>query len=82
MATDSSESVATASASKTKSGKGKVVRVMYPGDRFIIEDLPVITTEGTELSAEEVKKAAAAAKASGVKLVDEDGNRIDVEDGK
>ena len=76
------EAVAATPAPSAKSGKGKVIKVMHPIDRFVIEDLPVITADGTELTAEQVKIAAVKAKENGVKLLDADGNRVDVEDKK
>jgi hypothetical protein len=69
--TSADEAVAAAPDPSDKGSK-KVVRVMYPTDRFVVEDVPVITTEGTPLTAEQFKKASEAAAASGVKLVEED----------
>jgi hypothetical protein len=52
----------------------KRVKVLYPTDRFEVEGVPTITAEGVALSADELKKAQAAADSDpGIRLVVEDG---------
>jgi hypothetical protein len=48
---------------------GQNVQVMFPTDEFIIEGVPVITSGGTALSADQVDTVKEAAKASGVRLM-------------
>lgn len=48
----------------------KSYRVLYPTDRFLMEGLPVITSSGTPLTDEQVKKLLPVAEASGVRIAE------------
>jgi hypothetical protein len=73
VAPSSADEAIAAAPEPSAKGSKKVVRVMYPTDRFVVEDVPVITAEGTELTSEQVKKAEVEAEKNGVKLVVDDG---------
>lgn len=60
--------------SKSSGGKGTTVKTGYPVGSFEGEGFPTITSEGTKLSASELKAAQEAADANGVTLVIEDGS--------
>jgi hypothetical protein len=53
---------APSNAAKTK------VAVDWPTNQFVVEGLPVITREGTQVTAEQYKQAEEAAKRSGVQI--------------
>ena len=48
----------------------KVLKVLYPTDRFVVAGTPVITAEGTPLTDEQAKKVLELAEASGVRVVE------------
>jgi len=49
---------------------GKLYKVLYPTDQFFVEGHPVVTTDGTRLTAEQAKAIVPAAQASGVRIVE------------
>jgi hypothetical protein len=49
---------------------GKIYRVSYPTDHFVVNDMPVVDTTGVRLTAEQAKTVLEAAEASGVKIVE------------
>lgn len=51
---------------------GKIYKVMYPTDRFVMEGMPVVDTSGVRLTAEQAKELLPMAEASGVKIVEVD----------
>lgn len=52
-----------------KSG-GKIYRVQYPTDRFVMEGMPVVDSVGVRLTADQAKNLLPVAEASGVKIVE------------
>lgn len=48
----------------------KIYQVMYPNDHFVMEDMPVVSTSGTPLTAEQAEKLLPVAEASGVRIVE------------
>ena len=62
------------SSSKSGGGKGTTVKTGFPVGSFEGEGFPTITSEGTKLSASELKTAQEAADAQGVTLIVEDGS--------
>jgi hypothetical protein len=55
-----------------KEAEGKLVRVLWPTNEFVVEDQPVITSEGTRIPAGSVDEVTAMAERCGVKLEVED----------
>lgn len=49
---------------------GKIYKVMYPTDRFVMEGMPVVDTAGVRLTAEQAKEVLPVAEASGVQIVE------------
>lgn len=49
---------------------GKIYKVMYPTDRFVMAGMPVVDTAGVRLTAEQAKEILPAAEASGVQIVE------------
>jgi hypothetical protein len=49
---------------------GKVYRVLYPTDQFVMEGHPVVTSSGTALTSEQADKLLPVAEASGVRIVE------------
>jgi hypothetical protein len=47
---------------------GKVYRVLYPTDHFVMEGMPVVTSGGTPLTDAQAKQLLPVAEASGVKI--------------
>lgn len=56
----------------TAEDKGKLVKVMWPDNEFIVEGHPVLTNDGTRVPAASVKKIEETAQVCGVKLEVED----------
>ena len=54
---------------------GKLYKVAYPNDVFIVADHPVVSSAGTRLTDEQAKEVLSAAEASGVRIVE-----VEVED--
>lgn len=63
------EELIAAAPDPSKSG-GKVYKVQYPTNRFLVEGHPVVDTTGVRLTAEQAKAILPAAEASGVKIVE------------
>jgi len=49
---------------------GKIYKVLYPTDHFVVEGYPVVDSTGVRLTAEQAKTLLPAAEASGVKIVE------------
>lgn len=49
---------------------GKVYRVKYPTDLFVMEGMPVVTSTGTPLTEEQAEKLLPVAEESGVLIVE------------
>lgn len=65
-ATVSASEAVEAAPEPTKSEKAKIYRTTWPTDRFVVEDLPVVTTEGVPLTQAQAKKVLAVADSCGV----------------
>lgn len=60
--------VAATQAPEPSSGARKKLAVAWPSNSFVVEGLPVLTREGTPVTAEQQKKYEEVAKKSGVTL--------------
>ena len=49
---------------------GKIYKVQYPTDQFVVEGHPVVNTTGVRLTAEQADTILSAAEASGVTIVE------------
>lgn len=49
---------------------GKIYRVVYPTDRFVVEGHPVVDSSGVRLTKEQADSVIPLAEASGVKIVE------------
>ncbi len=49
---------------------GKVYRVLYPTDMFVVQGQPVVNTSGVRLTSAQAEEILSAAAASGVKIVE------------
>jgi hypothetical protein len=49
---------------------GKIYKVAYPTDHFVVNDLPVIDSTGVVLTDEQAQTVLEAADASGVRIVE------------
>lgn len=49
---------------------GKVYKVVYPVDRFLLEGYPVVDSDGVRLTSEQANTVLPAAEASGVRIVE------------
>lgn len=49
---------------------GKIYKVLYPTDQFVMEGHPVVGTAGVRLTTEQADEILPAAEASGVKIVE------------
>ena len=49
---------------------GKLVKVLYPTNNFVIEGIPVVTSDGTRLSAADAKTVMDLARVNGVRVVE------------
>jgi len=53
---------------------GKIYKVMYPTDMFVVQGHPVVNSTGVRLTQEQAKVILPAAEASGVRIVEIEGN--------
>ena len=53
---------------------GKIYKVVYPSGQFVMEGQPVVNDTGVRLTAEQAKAILPAAEASGVRIVEIEGN--------
>ena len=49
---------------------GKIYKVLYPTDQFVMEGMPVVNTVGVRLTAEQAKNLLPVAETSGVQIVE------------
>ena len=49
---------------------GKIYKVMYPTDQFVMEGMPVVNKSGVRLTSEQAEKLLPVAEASGVVIVE------------
>lgn len=52
------------------SSDGKIYRVMYPNDHFVMEGMPVVNQSGVVLTDAQAEELLPVAEASGVKIVE------------
>jgi hypothetical protein len=67
-ATEAEDAIEAAPDPSANSKTAKKVQVLFPHGPFVMEDVPVVTNEGTSLTKEQLEKFLPVAKASGVRV--------------